>query len=95
MGVRRGGLVPPDGELCHRGPSPREDRDMKKTIAGYVGTIGGALLGFLTLATAGDSTVNHIVTAVLVVMTVCMLGVGWYGLRVDAEVDAGAPRDAS
>jgi hypothetical protein len=57
---------------------------MKKEIFGYVGTIGGASLGFATLARLGQPAPNHTVTALLVVLSVSLLGVGWYGLRIDA-----------
>jgi hypothetical protein len=60
---------------------------MKRVIAGYVGTIGGVVLALLTLASLGQATTNYVATAFLIVMTISMLGVGWYGLLVERAVD--------
>lgn len=58
---------------------------MKKTVIGYVGTIGGALVGLLTLASMGDQTPNYLITAVLALVTLSALGIGWYGLSAAKE----------
>jgi hypothetical protein len=57
---------------------------MSKTVIGYAGTIAGVLVGLLTLASLGDAHPNYLVSAVLTMFTIALLGVGWYGLRVDA-----------
>ena len=53
---------------------------MQKTIIGYVGTLGAAVLALLTLASLGGATPNYLVTAVLALLTLVASGCGWYGL---------------
>lgn len=58
---------------------------MKKMVMGYVSTLAGAFVGLLTLASMGGNSPNYLVTAVLALVTLTALGVGWYGLSAVKE----------
>lgn len=58
---------------------------MKKMVMGWVSTLAGAFVGLLTLASMGGNAPNYVITAVLALVTLTALGVGWYGLSRDKE----------
>jgi hypothetical protein len=63
---------------------------MKKQIIGYVGTLGGAVIGLMTLASVSGATPNYLVTAVLALMALALFGVGWYGLSAEPPKEEAA-----
>lgn len=75
---------------------------MKHTVIGYVGTLVGAVLALLVLASLGDAKSNLLVTAVLAILDLCAFGVGWYFLSgasdraaersAEAEAEAAPPK---
>jgi hypothetical protein len=57
---------------------------MKQLVMGYVGTLAGVVVGILALASLGSFEANLVTSAILALLSLVCLGVGWYGLRHSA-----------